>query len=319
MRAGQLSIVCFLLGCGSGPLVIDARTDGGVRADAAEIDGGAPDAGHLDGGAPDGGCAVPTLPSFTPIDTGGPAGEPIATCVARVGPQTDARSPVGQRYGLTTFGGASDPRAVSCAGRPAADGSWFYASGAQRFRCGQRVRLVDEARRACVVVEAADDGPHACVEEAVDLPVWDVSPLAAQALFGTSSATPSDGRVVFGAPVGSTNPLGACDLGERRDRLRGFVGGPCDAPGDCAFADAVCLTDFPDGACSLACETSCPDREGPHAFTACVDLGATGRRCLPRCDFTLFETGCRDGYACQVRPHPTGAGPERWVCLPAEC
>ncbi|MCB9591768.1 MAG: hypothetical protein H6719_03455 [Sandaracinaceae bacterium] len=324
---GSCLFAILTLGCGSGPIVIDARGDAGGGVDAGTEDGGAmdaatPDGGALDGGPPgtDGGCtASPPLPAWEPVDTGGPAGEDVAACLARVGGMTDDRLPVAQRYDLTTFGGPGDAQPVACPGAADADGTWYYAANRQRFSCGQRVRLVDEARTSCVIVEVADVGPNACVEEAGGLPIWDVSPLAAQELFGVSSAGWSEHRGVFGAPVGSANALGPCALGAPRDYLRGFVGGPCDAPGDCTYADAVCLTEFAGGACSLPCDTSCPDREGANAYTACVDMGATGRRCLARCDFTLFATGCRDGQVCERRPHPTGATADRWVCVPDPC
>ncbi|HJL19050.1 MAG TPA: hypothetical protein RMH99_25530 [Sandaracinaceae bacterium LLY-WYZ-13_1] len=315
-----VTLAFALAACGSGPVVIDARRDGAT----SRPDGGVTDGGTDDAGAPDGGCeGPPPLPEWTPVDTMGPDGEGVLACIGRVGAQTDDRRPVDQAYELTTFGGPGDEQPVACAGAADADGSWYYAANGQRFACGQRIRLVDEDRSACVVVEVADVGPHACVEEAARMPIWDVSPLAAEHLFGASSVGWSEGRAVRGAPVDPDNPLGACDehLADPNVRLRGFVGGPCDSPGDCTYADARCLDaadGWPGGACSLDCETVCPDREGPHAYTACVDL-PEGRRCLARCDFTLFDDGCRDGYACERRPHPTGAGADRWVCLPAVC
>jgi len=321
----RVLLALLLVGCGSGPLVIDARSDGGGALDAGapDRDGGAvgDDGGTPDAGSPpDGGCDPTPLPAWTPVDTMGPAGESVTDCLSRVGSQTDDRLPVGQRYDLTTFGGPGDEQPVACAGAADADGTWYYAANSQRFRCGQRVRIVDEARTSCVVVEVADVGPNACVEEAGAMPIWDVSPLAAQALFGVSSVGWSEHRAVFGAPVDGDNPLGECALGDPRDYLRGFVGGPCDSPGDCTYPDGVCLGEYPDGACSLPCDTSCPDRTGSNAYTACVDMGAAmGRLCVARCDFTLFDTGCREGQACEARPHPTGATEDRWVCVPAMC
>jgi len=316
-------LALLLAGCGSGPLVIDARSDASpMDAGAPSADGGPiDDAGPPpDSGSPDGGCVTPPLPPWTPIDTMGPDGESVTDCVARVGAQTDDRLPVDQRYDLTTFGGPGDEQPVACAGAADADGSWFYAAGSQRLRCGQRVRIVDETRARCVIVEVADVGPNACVEEAGGMPIWDVSPRAAEALFDASSVGWSEHRAVFGAPVGSDNPLGECTLGDPRDHLRGFIGGPCDSPGDCTYPDGVCLTEYRDGACSLPCDTACPDRPGSNAFTACVDMGAAmGRLCLARCDFTLFDTGCREGQACEPRPPPTGSGPDRWVCVPSTC
>jgi hypothetical protein len=316
-----LSIACALAACGTGPVVIDARRDGAV---APARDGGPALDAAPDAAPPDAGCELPALPAWEPADTMGPDGEGVLACANRVGDRTDERRPVDQAYELTTFGGAGDVQPVACAGAADADGSWFYAANAQRFACGQRVRLVDEARTSCVIVEVADVGPNVCVEEAAGQPLWDVSPLAAQHLFGVGAVDWPEHRAVRGAPVDPDNPLGACDaqLESPSGFLRGFVGGPCDSPGDCTYADALCLREadgWPGGACSLACETVCPDREGPHAYTACVPMEDGSRRCLARCDFTLFATGCRDGYACERRPHPTGAGDDRWVCVPATC
>src|SRR5690606_36962546 len=120
--------------------------------------------------------------------------------------------------------------------------------------------------------------------------------------------------------VDGDNALGACDaqLGTFGD---GFVGSPCASSADCtSVTGGACLTDgWPGGTCSADCETSCPDRVGAYAYTACAPLEDGTRRCLARCDFTLFATGCRDGYACTRRPHPTGAGGDRHVCMPSAC
>lgn len=298
-----------LVGCGTGPLVIDAREDGAVAETDAATDAGAPD--------PDAGCAPPTLPGWEPVDTMGPDGEGVLACAMRVGPRTDERLPVDQSYRFTSF----EDGAVSCEGGMSADGSWWYAAGAQRFRCGQRLRVVDEARARCAIVEIAVEGPHVCEEEAAAAPIVDVSPLAAMHLFGVDAASWSERLGVRAAPVGGDNPLGPCDasLADPSRFLDGFIGGACESSADCD--GRTCLTEaegWPGGACTEPCETSCPDRSGANAFTACVDMGGA-RRCLARCDFTLFRDGCRDGYGCERAPHPTGAGPDRWVCLPSEC
>lgn len=314
----RLSIVALLVACGTPPTIIDAREDAGVDLP----DGAMGDAG-VDGGMVDAGCDTPTPPTpWAPIDTGGPDGESLSACIARVGGRTDDRLPDDQSYDVTTFGGPGDEQPVACAGAPMADGTWYYAANRQRFTCGQRIRLVDPARTRCVIVEVADVGPNACVEEAGGRPIWDVSPLAAMHLFGVSSVGYSEHRAVIGAPVGSDNALGACDasISDPRTFLRGFIGGPCDSPGDCPFAGGTCLTaatGFPGGTCSQSCETSCPDQAGANAFTACVDLMGM-RQCLARCDYTLFDEGCRAGYSCEESPHPT-TGALRRVCLPLMC
>lgn len=328
MRA--LAVVCFLfLACGEGVTFIDARRDVGVPGDSGGVDASVTDAavadaGMLDAAAPDAACereAPPTPGPWAPVDTGGPGGESLSQCLSRVGALTDDRVPDGQGYELTTFGGPGDEQPVSCTGAADADGTWYYAANAQRFACGARIRLADEERSRCVIVEVADLGPNACVEEAGGQPIWDVSPLAAQQLVGSMSVGWSEHVPVFGAPVDRDNPLGPCDhLEAATQPLAGFIGGACRGPADCTFAGARCLSEvegYPGGMCTLDCSATCPDRDGPHAFTACADVDGVGR-CLARCDYSLFETGCRPGYGCEQRPSPS-TGALRSVCLPLAC
>lgn len=324
-----IAVALGALGCGDdgGTIRVDGRYDGGPRAE--EDAGDTPDAGDTDAGfgsdagpGVDAGCDPPSPAAWVPVDTGGPAGESVTACVARVGSRTDDRLPDDQRYDLTTFGGPGDEQPVSCAGAAMADGTWFYAANAQRFTCGQKVRVVNEARTRCAIVEVADIGPNACVEEAGGRPIWDVSPLAAQELYMVSSVGWSEHRVVFGAPVDSTNTLGACDhLADSAAFLRGWIGGACASDADCGFAGGTCLRQsagWPGGHCTSTCTTSCDDRPGPNAYTACANLDDGTTRCLARCDYTLFATGCRDGYGCYDSAHPT-TGRNRRVCLPVTC
>lgn len=326
-----LLAIALLAGCNGPSVHIDGRFDAGGVDAAAAMDGGMPipDSGMDAAMNGDGGvCTRATPPSpatWTVPSTGGPSGETVTACLARApSPNIDTRIPEGQRYDLTTFGGGTDTQSVSCGG--SADGTWYYAANAQRFACGQHVRLVDAARTHCVIVQVADVGPNICVEVGAGDPIWDVSPLAAQHLFGGMSYGWSDRVGVIGAPVGSGNPLGACDATLAASPLSGFVGGPCTSSADCTFTGAVCRTSaqgFPGGYCTLPCATgSCPDAAGANAFTGCADLtGAGDALCAARCDYTLFPTsGCRDGYGCYDRPHPTNATlPHRRVCLPLPC
>ncbi len=327
MRAPSfVALLVCLAGCDVTPRVIDSRYDAGALArdapglDAPGVDGGARDGGIDAGG--DAGCTLedpPTPAAWVPVDTGGPAGESLSACLSRVGSRTDDRLPESQRYEVTTFGGPGDEQPTACGGMDA-DGTWYYAANRQRFACGQRVRLVTPDRSECVVVEVADLGPNACVEEAGGQPLWDVSPLAAQALFGVTSVGYSEHRAVLGAPVGSANTLGPCTPPAGAD-LRGFIGGPCTSDADCSYTGGTCLRDgFASGYCTLACPTgSCPDRAGAFAFTGCAML-AGAPNCAARCDYTLFETGCREGYGCEEVPHPTNpSGTARRVCLPLTC
>jgi len=314
----------LLAGCDVSVRRIDSRWDAGGR------DGGATDAPPSDAGAdagrdggPDAGCmpeAPPAPAPWTPVDTGGPAGETVAACLARVGSLTDDRVPEGQRYDLTTFGGPGDAQPVACGG-PAADGTWYYAANRQRFACGQRIRLVAPDGARCVIVEVADVGPNACVEEAGGQPIWDVSPLAARALFDVGSVGYSEHRAVRGAPVDGDTALGPCAAPEPAD-LAGFIGGACARDADCTYAGGRCLTaGFPRGHCTLDCAAgSCPDRVGAFAYTGCAPIGGEAL-CAARCDHTLFpETGCREGYGCETVPHPTRTDlPARRVCLPLAC
>lgn len=325
-----LALALALCGCDVAVTRIDSRYDAGPRDGGPGLDApGVPgDAGGADVGGGDGGggCTVvpPTPPAaWVPVDTGGPAGETVSACLARVGSLTDDRLPEDQRYELTTFGGGADTQPVACAA-PDADGTWYYAANSQRFACGQRVRLVTPTRDRCVVVEVADLGPNACVEEAGGAPIWDVSPLAANVLVGATSVGWSEHEAVLAAPVGSANTLGPCTApAGASDLLAGFIGGSCTSDADCTYAGATCLTaaeGFPGGHCTLDCTTgSCPDRAGNFAYTGCADLGVLPG-CAARCDYTLFADGCRPGYGCESVPHPTQPTlPMRRVCLPLEC
>lgn len=313
-------------GCGGeGLITIDARDGGGPgERDSAAADG-ATDSGSTlpDSGGADAGCVEAPAPRepWVPVDTGGPPGESVSACLARVGSLTDDRLPEDQGYDITTFGGPGDEQPVSCAS-PDADGTWYYAANAQRFTCGQRIRMVDAARTRCVIVEVADLGPNACVEEAGAMPIFDVSPLASQALFDVDSVGWSEHRATFAAPVDNDNALGPCDHHTpSADRLAGFIGGECTSPVDCSYASSTCLTEaagYPGGLCTRPCTTGCPDADGPNAYTACHRFPDGSNRCVARCDFTLFATGCRDGYGCFDSPGLSG-GPARQVCMPVTC
>jgi hypothetical protein len=118
---------------------------------------------------------------------------------------------------------------------------------------------------------------------------------------------------------------GAADVVEEW-YLPGWIGSPCDSEADCTYADSVCLTDAPDGMCSLECDLYCPDRDG-FPMTFCVDEAAlpaeapgfTEGACFSRCDYGLFPgTGCREGYGCVMRPRANESGTEHYVCVPGE-
>jgi hypothetical protein len=198
-------------GCGyTGPQLGFYCLDAAAAPPPAE----APPAPENDDAAwnPDGACTPAPQVDFTPADTGGNAGEGVFDCVRRISRADentmDCRYPeAGGAWYLTTFGGGSDTQPVSCGGRQA-DGRWFYAANAQRFPCGSRFKL--RTGRGCVVVQVADSGPHVCVEDAAAGPIWDVSPVAARALTGSSQVGWSERVTVTSEPVSAATPLGTC-------------------------------------------------------------------------------------------------------------
>jgi hypothetical protein len=112
-------------------------------------------------------------------------------------------------YFVTTFEtepGGSEP--LGCLHGQQADGSWHYAAGSQRWGCGARLRLTNPLNGASCVVQVADAGPAAWVEDMAGGPVVDVSPLTSQELFGSRSSGWSDRRRVHVEVVDGSTPLG---------------------------------------------------------------------------------------------------------------
>lgn len=107
----------------------------------------------------------------------------------------------------------------------------------------------------------------------------------------------------------------------------GFIGGPCESDADCNYDGGFCLPDsegFPDGMCSLDCETYCPDQDGA-VTTFCVDpdgLDASimtmipSGLCTTRCDYGESPSGCRDGYQCQIQERHGDAETKVYSCVP---
>ncbi len=101
-----------------------------------------------------------------------------------------------------------------------------------------------------------------------------------------------------------------------------WIGSPCAGDGDCSFAGGSCLLPedgFPCGTCTQSCTTACPDEDGTPV-TYCingvdVDLSDAGY-CLSKCDSSFFpESGCRDGYTCEVLTRFDESG-SSGVCIP---
>jgi hypothetical protein len=108
----------------------------------------------------------------------------------------------------------------------------------------------------------------------------------------------------------------------------GWIGGRCAQDSDCAYHGGICLRaeeGFPEGLCTLACTSLCPDRTGPDdTVTFCI--AGTGRlsgggMCVSRCDFEREPLGCRPGYHCLPGARTSDASFLRNVCLvgPVTC
>lgn len=97
----------------------------------------------------------------------------------------------------------------------------------------------------------------------------------------------------------------------------GWIGGACGSASDCTYDDAICMTDWPRGTCSQACDRFCPDRDGNNSVTFCIEEGGEGR-CVSRCDYDLYPSGgCRQGYACRIEPR-FGETTSQGVCVPED-
>lgn len=101
----------------------------------------------------------------------------------------------------------------------------------------------------------------------------------------------------------------------------GWIGGLCDDVSQCEYEGAFCLSGEPyGGLCSSSCELYCPDSELPnHSVTFCVEDRVNPGQgiCVARCDYALYpESGCREGYLCQVAERFNQSATTQSVCLP---
>lgn len=102
----------------------------------------------------------------------------------------------------------------------------------------------------------------------------------------------------------------------------GWIGGPCLQDVDCAFTGGRCLLaqdGYPGGMCTQTCTQYCPDQTGPlNSVTFCIEDGPTTSdgMCVSRCDFTLSQTGCRQGYVCLPEKRMNQSSVVRDVCVP---
>lgn len=179
-------------------------------------------------------------------DTGATSGASIQITDDLSGCHGHASSsiPADGRYVMTTFGGPGDGQSMSCGGY--ADGIGWYAASRQRYGCGAHLQI--EANGHCVVVSALDYGPDVCVEAAAHMPILDMSPRAAKALYGVSSAGWSDHMVVTVAEVDASTPLGPCDASGGGTGGGGTGGGGMAAP----CSSATLGRDVDDGECVQA-------------------------------------------------------------------
>jgi len=181
------------------------------------------------------------------------------------------------RYVMTTFGGPGDHQAMSCGGY--ADGTWYYAASRQRYGCGSHLQV--EANGQCVVVEADDYGPDVCVEDAAGMPILDVSPVVAHALFGVSGLGYSDHQTVTVTEVATSTPLGPCTASGGGGGGGGSGGGGDPPPTDPTTCSSATLDrDVPEGTCVQAASNG--------LWYAC-EAGAWSQ--IPS------SAGCTDAYA----------------------
>jgi len=114
-----------------------------------------------------------------------------------------------------------------------------------------------------------------------------------------------------------TGPVGPIDLNV------GFIGGACDASGDCDYDNGVCMPasdGWENGMCTQSCTSTCPDKAGA-AVTFCIDgdsVGEAGGMCMQKCDFAKSDTGCRSGYSCADELRLNTSATSAWTCLPGE-
>ena len=139
---------------------------------------------------------------------------------------------------------------------------------------------------------------------------------------GKSSET-GQGDSVFSTSEGDSGWLDDSNP-DSSPSLDGFIGSPCSTDTDCEYEDGVCLLDgFPNGMCSLACESTCPDRDG-FPVTFCVDGGVAPGGfpddegwCVSRCSFGAYqESGCRPDYGCSIESRNEQPWTETYTCLP---
>ena len=115
---------------------------------------------------------------------------------------------------LTSFSGEG----MACGGY--ADGAWYYTTSWVRWYCDARLSFTNPDTGACVVVQVADAGPAAWVEESAGMPIVDASPLVCRDLFDSGSCGWSDRFVVEVHQVADDTPLGPGSCPDAR---------PCEA------------------------------------------------------------------------------------------
>lgn len=96
-----------------------------------------------------------------------------------------------------------------------------------------------------------------------------------------------------------------------------WIGDPCSKDSQCKTigADAVCITSYEGGMCSIPCrDGTCPTRQGRES--ACIDTGL-GAYCFQRCNPSA-SSSCRGGSAawacCAAYVYPPVQGVTQAVC-----
>jgi len=110
--------------------------------------------------------------------------------------------PADNRFYLTSFSGEG----MACGGY--ADGAWYYSTSWVRWYCDAKLAVTNPDTGECVVVQVADAGPAAWVEERAGMPILDASTQVCRDLFDSSSCGWSDRFEIVVVQVPDGTPLG---------------------------------------------------------------------------------------------------------------
>ena len=201
--------------------------------------------------------------------------------------------PADNLFYLTSFSGEG----MACGGY--ADGTWYYSTSWVRWYCDAKLAITNPDTGECVVVQVADAGPAAWVEETAGMPIVDASPVVCEDLFSTSSCGWSDRFVIEVHQVPDETPTGrgACegpppdpDVEEPQPDE-----GPAETPG---VEDPVPET--PQETVPDASDDSSGDPGPPDAAPDVAPDTAPDEAGDPQPDGGVHEAGIEAGCGCSI-------------------